>query len=154
MAATPFAAELIATANAIAAAGKGILAADESAGTIGKRFESISASWFDTSEASEAKALHASTFIPTSLLPFLAYRRREQRGEPPLLPPAALHDAWPRRVHLRRPRFRGDALSQVRRWHSICRVRIRAARKTGEIAAIASASLHCASVARCILKRL
>ena len=41
MAATPFAAELIATANAIATAGKGILAADESAGTIGKRFEGI-----------------------------------------------------------------------------------------------------------------
>jgi fructose-bisphosphate aldolase class I len=30
--------ELIATANAIAAPGKGILAADESTGTIGKRF--------------------------------------------------------------------------------------------------------------------
>jgi hypothetical protein len=43
MAATPFAAELIATANAIAAAGKGILAADESGGTIGKRFETIGA---------------------------------------------------------------------------------------------------------------
>jgi len=34
-------AELIATANAIAAAGKGILAADESVGTIGKRFQPI-----------------------------------------------------------------------------------------------------------------
>eukprot|EP01139_Manchomonas_bermudensis_P009476 Amastigsp_a339247_4639.p2 type:complete len:366 gc:universal Amastigsp_a339247_4639:1140-43(-) len=33
--------ELIATAQAIAAPGKGILAADESTGTIGKRFESI-----------------------------------------------------------------------------------------------------------------
>jgi len=33
--------ELVATANAIAAAGKGILAADESTGTIGKRFEKI-----------------------------------------------------------------------------------------------------------------
>ena len=30
--------ELIATANAIAAPGKGILAADESTGTIGKRY--------------------------------------------------------------------------------------------------------------------
>lgn len=38
---TPFAAELIATANAIVASGKGILAADESEGTIGKRFASI-----------------------------------------------------------------------------------------------------------------
>lgn len=37
----PFAAELIATAKAIAAPGKGILAADESAGTIGKRFAQI-----------------------------------------------------------------------------------------------------------------
>lgn len=37
-----FAAELIATANAIAAPGKGILAADESTGTIGKRFAGIS----------------------------------------------------------------------------------------------------------------
>jgi len=36
-----FAAELIATANAIAAPGKGILAADESVGTIGKRFTPI-----------------------------------------------------------------------------------------------------------------
>lgn len=36
-----FAAELIQTARAIAAPGKGILAADESTGTIGKRFESI-----------------------------------------------------------------------------------------------------------------
>ena len=39
---TPFAAELIATALAIVAPGKGILAADESGGTIGKRFEAIS----------------------------------------------------------------------------------------------------------------
>lgn len=38
---TPYAAELIATANAVVAPGKGILAADESAGTIGKRFEGI-----------------------------------------------------------------------------------------------------------------
>jgi len=37
----PFAAELIATARAIAAPGKGILAADESTGTIGQRFSSI-----------------------------------------------------------------------------------------------------------------
>lgn len=36
-----FAAELIQTARAIAAPGKGILAADESTGTIGKRFEAI-----------------------------------------------------------------------------------------------------------------
>jgi fructose-bisphosphate aldolase class I len=36
-----YAAELAATAKAIAAPGKGILAADESGGTIGKRFESI-----------------------------------------------------------------------------------------------------------------
>jgi len=36
-----FDAELIATANAIAAADKGILAADESVGTIGKRFAPI-----------------------------------------------------------------------------------------------------------------
>ena len=36
-----FAAELIATANAIASPGKGILAADESTGTIGKRFNAI-----------------------------------------------------------------------------------------------------------------
>jgi fructose-bisphosphate aldolase class I len=37
----PFAAELIENARAIAAAGKGILAADESTGTIGSRFNSI-----------------------------------------------------------------------------------------------------------------
>lgn len=37
----PFASELVATANAIAATGKGILAADESTGTIGKRFDNI-----------------------------------------------------------------------------------------------------------------
>jgi len=37
----PFAAELIATANAITSCGKGILAADESTGTIGKRFAPI-----------------------------------------------------------------------------------------------------------------
>ena len=36
-----YAAELVATANAIAAPGKGILAADESTGTIGKRFAPI-----------------------------------------------------------------------------------------------------------------
>ena len=40
--ATEYAAELIATANAIVASGKGILAADESTGTIGKRFAPIS----------------------------------------------------------------------------------------------------------------
>lgn len=37
-----FASELIATARAIASPGKGILAADESTGTIGKRFAQIS----------------------------------------------------------------------------------------------------------------
>lgn len=37
----PYAAELIETARAIAAPGKGILAADESTGTIGQRFSSI-----------------------------------------------------------------------------------------------------------------
>lgn len=37
----PYAAELVENAKAIAAAGKGILAADESTGTIGLRFESI-----------------------------------------------------------------------------------------------------------------
>jgi fructose-bisphosphate aldolase class I len=41
MATSPFAAELIATANAISAPGKGVLAADESVGTIGKRFAPI-----------------------------------------------------------------------------------------------------------------
>lgn len=39
---TPFAEELIANAKAIAAPGKGILAADESTGTIGQRFAGIS----------------------------------------------------------------------------------------------------------------
>lgn len=38
---SPYAAELIETARGIAAAGKGILAADESTGTIGQRFASI-----------------------------------------------------------------------------------------------------------------
>jgi fructose-bisphosphate aldolase class I len=38
---TPYAQELRETANAIASAGKGILAADESTSTIGKRFEKI-----------------------------------------------------------------------------------------------------------------
>jgi len=38
----PYAAELVETARGIAAAGKGILAADESTGTIGQRFTSIS----------------------------------------------------------------------------------------------------------------
>jgi len=37
----PFTAELVATARAICTKGKGILAADESTGTIGKRFEAI-----------------------------------------------------------------------------------------------------------------
>ena len=37
----PYDAELIATAQAIAASDKGILAADESVGTIGKRFAPI-----------------------------------------------------------------------------------------------------------------
>lgn len=38
----PFTEELIKTAREISAPGKGILAADESTGTIGKRFDSIS----------------------------------------------------------------------------------------------------------------
>jgi fructose-bisphosphate aldolase class I len=37
----PYAAELVETARAIAATGKGILAADESTGTIGSRFKGI-----------------------------------------------------------------------------------------------------------------
>ena len=37
----PFAAELVENARAIASPGKGILAADESTGTIGKRFAGI-----------------------------------------------------------------------------------------------------------------
>ncbi len=41
MSLSPFAAELVETARAIAAPGKGILAADESTGTIGQRFKSI-----------------------------------------------------------------------------------------------------------------
>jgi len=41
MSLSPFASELIETARAIAAPGKGILAADESTGTIGQRFKSI-----------------------------------------------------------------------------------------------------------------
>eukprot|EP00211_Chloroparvula_japonica_P005484 CAMPEP_0119124938 /NCGR_PEP_ID=MMETSP1310-20130426/4388_1 /TAXON_ID=464262 /ORGANISM="Genus nov. species nov., Strain RCC2339" /LENGTH=353 /DNA_ID=CAMNT_0007114951 /DNA_START=44 /DNA_END=1105 /DNA_ORIENTATION=- len=41
MAATDFRQELISTANAVASPGKGILAADESTGTIGKRFDGI-----------------------------------------------------------------------------------------------------------------
>jgi fructose-bisphosphate aldolase class I len=41
MAGSAYAAELIATANAIGSPGKGILAADESTGTIGKRFAAI-----------------------------------------------------------------------------------------------------------------
>lgn len=41
MSVTPFAAELIKNANAIVAKGKGILAADESTGTIGQRFSKI-----------------------------------------------------------------------------------------------------------------
>lgn len=41
MSGTKYEQELIATANAIAAPGKGILAADESTGTIGKRFANI-----------------------------------------------------------------------------------------------------------------
>lgn len=39
---TAYAEELAATAKAIVAPGKGILAADESTGTIGKRFDGIS----------------------------------------------------------------------------------------------------------------
>jgi len=39
--APPLAKELIATAKAMSAQGKGILAADESTGTIGRRFSSI-----------------------------------------------------------------------------------------------------------------
>lgn len=42
MATTPYAEELIRNARAIAAPGKGILAADESTGTIGQRFTAIS----------------------------------------------------------------------------------------------------------------
>lgn len=38
----PYKDELIKTAREIASAGKGILAADESTGTIGKRFDGIS----------------------------------------------------------------------------------------------------------------
>jgi fructose-bisphosphate aldolase, class I len=41
MSVTPFAAELVENARLIAAAGKGILAADESTGTIGQRFQKI-----------------------------------------------------------------------------------------------------------------
>lgn len=41
MSLSPFAAELIENARAIAAPGKGILAADESTGTIGSRFKAI-----------------------------------------------------------------------------------------------------------------
>ena len=40
--ANPFKDELIKTAREISTPGKGILAADESTGTIGKRFDSIS----------------------------------------------------------------------------------------------------------------
>jgi hypothetical protein len=47
-----YTAELVATARAISATGKGILAADESTGTIGKRFAGINVevSFFTTTE--------------------------------------------------------------------------------------------------------
>jgi hypothetical protein len=49
----PFAAELCATAKKIATPGKGILAADESTGTIGSRFKAINVEnvWFFCSYA-------------------------------------------------------------------------------------------------------
>ena len=39
--------ELISTAKKICAPGKGILAADESTGTIGKRFDAIKSQWLE-----------------------------------------------------------------------------------------------------------
>ena len=47
-----YTAELVATARAISATGKGILAADESTGTIGKRFAGINVevSFFATTQ--------------------------------------------------------------------------------------------------------
>ena len=91
MAATPFAAELIATANAIATAGKGILAADESAGTIGKRFETIGARGpGDATAPRVAPRLRARRATAAPPPPPLLRRRGEQRGEPPLLPADAV----------------------------------------------------------------
>lgn len=46
-------------------------------------------------------------------------RRREQRGEPPLLPTAPLHDGGPRRLDLRRDPLPRDALPQDGCWRPV-----------------------------------
>ena len=55
-----YTAELVATARAISATGKGILAADESTGTIGKRFAGINV------EVSFFTTTYSPTFPPTT----------------------------------------------------------------------------------------
>ena len=114
---TPFASELIATANAIVSPGRGILAADESTGTIGKRFEAIGERVRGARAAPPVSRLrtHFFTARPASLpFPFPSLRRRrgEHRGEPPRVPRAARVDARPRPVRVRLPRLRGDAHAQ------------------------------------------
>ena len=79
--------ELEATARALVAPGKGILAADESSGTIAKRFD--------------------------------RGRRRVDRGEPPRLPRAALHDRGRRRAHQRRDPLRRDDPPARGRRHAV-----------------------------------
>ena len=63
-----YTAELVATARAISATGKGILAADESTGTIGKRFAGINVevSFFTTTQSHANFSPHA-TKLPSRL---------------------------------------------------------------------------------------
>ena len=76
-----YTAELVATARAISATGKGILAADESTGTIGKRFAGINVevSFFTTTEypIPNFSPHHHHTFRPdfrfTSDVQFVSY---------------------------------------------------------------------------------
>lgn len=68
MTVTPFAAELIATAKAIAATGKGILAADESTGTIGQRFSKI-----DTENTEENRRKYRQLLFTTPGEEYITY---------------------------------------------------------------------------------
>ncbi|RYD73501.1 MAG: fructose-bisphosphate aldolase class I [Verrucomicrobiaceae bacterium] len=104
---SPFAAELVETARAIAAPGKGILAADESTGTIGQRFKSI-----NVENTEENRQKYRQLLFKTEGILCMLYSSfwlpSPHASQSPCRP------LRPRAVHLRRDLVRGDFVPEGR----------------------------------------
>ena len=121
----PYAAELIQNARAICATGKGILAADESTGTIGQRFASIGA---ENTEENRRKYRQLLFKAPGNILHCLSTISWLKciPAEISVMSPTTANiniemniiRHWA--VRVRRNPLRGDPVPKGRRWHTVC----------------------------------